>query len=112
MKPTRLETEILDWFSSRNSNEAFRQQCANATVISRTHTGAVLFVYLNCPTNYPKVNFNCTPNAPLIQSPLLKHGAGVDLWLEDGHINHIEIVTFGGDAFPETSFAYTLVDQL
>ena len=71
-----------------------------------------MYINLSCPSELNKVEFNCAPNAPFISSPLLKHGAGVDLWFESGRIHYIEIVAFGDILFPESQFSYSLVDSL
>jgi len=51
-------------------------------------------------------------NAPLIESPVLPHGAGTDLWLENGRIAELEIVTFGGTELPKEPFQFQLVEAL
>jgi hypothetical protein len=112
MSFSQLEKEILDWFVSHNKCEALQQQCAQAFVMSREYTGVGMFINLSCPADLPKVDVGCAPNAPLILSPLLKHGAGVDLWFESGRIHYIEIVAFGEVHLPESYFPYSLVDSL
>ena len=112
MKLTNLEYSLLSWFASRSGSEALRIQCETATVTSRDHTGVGQFVYLLVDGSAPLAEFGCAPNAPLIRSPVLPHGAGVDLWLTEGQISHLEIVTFGGARLPIEEFNFELVDSL
>ncbi len=43
---------------------------------------------------------------------MLPHGAGVDLWLENGRIVELEIVAFGGTKLPAEDFPFQLVEVL
>ena len=114
MSLTDLERSILDWFARRSGSEELRLQCETAVVLSRSHTGPGQVTQLQCAPDTPLTRFptNCVPNAPLITSALLPHGAGVDLWLENGRIAELEIVTFGGNGLPIEEFPFQLVEAL
>lgn len=114
MSLTALERAVLTWFADRAGSEALRVQCETASALDRTYTGPGQITELQCAPNAPVAQLptNCVPNAPLIESPVLPHGAGTDLWLENGRIAELEIVTFGGTELPKEPFQFQLVEAL
>ena len=114
MTLSNLEREILAWFSVNAGSKELSVQCSTASVVSRTHTGPGQITCLLAAPDAPMANFptNCVPNAPLIESPLLPWGACADLWLKDGKIVELEIVTLGGQELPTLEFPFKLVDAL
>jgi hypothetical protein len=114
MSLTVLEQAILAWFAVHAGNEALRVQCAATYALERTHTGPGQITLLHCQPSALAADFptNCVPNAPLIESPMLPHGAGADLWLKNGRIDWLEIVAFGDAELPEEPFLFRLVDRL
>jgi hypothetical protein len=114
MKLTKLEREVLDWFADHAGSDELRQQCQVASIVSREHTGPGQFIKFQCPEEAPNASFptSCVPNAPLISSVALPHGAAVDLWLKEGKIEEMEIVALGGAELPKDEFPFKLVDEL
>lgn len=111
---SHLERDILAWFSANAGSPELSVQCLKASAVSRTHTGPGQITRLLASPDAPMANFptNCVPNAPLIESPLLAYGACTDLWLKDGKIVELEIVTLGGQELPTEEFPFKLVDAL
>ncbi|RZI43351.1 hypothetical protein EGT07_10990 [Herbaspirillum sp. HC18] len=112
MKTNRLEREVLDWFAANAGRIEIAAQCRQVEVVARERTGPGIITTLRVDGSLPLSNIGCVPNAPLISSPLLPHGAGVDLWLKDGRLDQMEFVTFGGAIFPEGDFPFELVESL
>lgn len=114
MNLTDLERSVLSWFAERNGSLALRSQCDSAFAESRTHTGPGQTTRLRCAQEATCADFPtaCVPNAPLISSPVLPHGAGADLWIKDGKLAELEVVSFGGTELPTEPFQFTLVEAL
>jgi hypothetical protein len=101
MEKSSLEKEILAWFARESGSPELAAQCLSAEVISREQTGTGLFIHLRVSGSAPSCTFGCAPNAPLLKSPELPQGASIDLWLNEGRLDFIEIASLGS-SFPSS----------
>ncbi len=110
LKPTELESAIMEWFIKNYPVLVF--QMNNAKVIERDYTGVGFFITLKSSKDLPPLRLYGNPiEGPLIQSEQLSHGAGSILFIKDGYVDVLEIFAYG-ETFPENIQEFQLKESM
>ena len=101
MEFNKLERAILDWYKSHYQNDTLNTQIDSAIPINRKWTEVGFYIDLQVDTSLaavPPMNGFEDGRAimgPHIESSQIEDGGGVLLFVKDGHLEFIEMYSFG-----------------
>ena len=109
-----LEKDILDWFFNHSDDYRLKLQLKEATLKGRDHTSFGFFSDLKLPSDVEKMD---SPDdevvqlpGPGISSPQLEEGAEANIFIKNGLIDCLEILS-NGVTFPKELTVYDLKDH-
>lgn len=97
---------LLEVCNADPSSEAALTQFKQTIVTSREYTGCGVFVHLRTAHHNTKIKSEdrIMPGSSriILKHPQIDHDADVIVWLIDGIIDCLEMVTFGEDKWPKS----------
>jgi hypothetical protein len=97
-------------------SEVLTAQVSAAEVVERDYTGVGLYVHVTVPAHLPELQQErrdrqlAGATRLYLTHPLLEHGAGTIVWVEDGRVDCIECFAYDG-TWPSDDAAFQILPE-